>query len=105
MGIEVRPSGQACGARVTGVDLSHPLDADTVRALRGSWLEHHVLAFPDQDIDDDDLERFTTAFGGFGDDPFIGPVPGRQHVIAVTRTAHETAPLFAENWHTDWSFQ
>ena len=103
--MEVRPSGQACGARVTGVDLTGPLDADTVATLRGVWLAHHVLAFPDQPLSDDDLERFTLAFGGFGDDPFIAPIAGREHVIAVSRTAAETAPLFAENWHTDWSFQ
>jgi taurine dioxygenase len=105
MTIEVRPSGQACGARVTGVDLTAPLDADTVATLRAAWLDHHVLAFPDQPMSDDDLERFTMAFGGFGDDPFIAPIAGRRHVIAIKRTAHETAPLFAENWHTDWSFQ
>ena len=105
MSIEVRPSGQACGARVTGVDLTEPLDADTVATLRAIWLEHHVLAFPDQPMSDDDLERFTIAFGGFGEDPFIAPISGRDHVIAIRRTAHETAPLFAENWHTDWSFQ
>ncbi|HMQ20621.1 MAG TPA: TauD/TfdA family dioxygenase, partial [Sphingopyxis sp.] len=40
-----------------------------------------------------------------GDDPFIKPIPGRAHVIAVKRRADETAPLFAENWHSDWSFQ
>jgi taurine dioxygenase len=69
------------------------------------WLEHHVLSFPDQPLDDDDLERFTLAFGGFGDDPYIAPIDGREHVIAVERRAGETAPLFAENWHSDWSFQ
>jgi taurine dioxygenase len=56
-------------------------------------------------MSDDDLERFTLAFGGFGDDPFIAPIAGRDHVIAVERRADETAPLFAENWHSDWSFQ
>jgi taurine dioxygenase len=45
--IEVTPSGQACGAAVTGVDLSTSLDAATIRAVRAAWLEHHVLAFPD----------------------------------------------------------
>lgn len=105
MSIEVTPSGQACGATVRGVDLSQPLDAAVVDELRAAWLEHHVLSFPDQPMDDDDLERFTTAFGGFGDDPFIAPIPGRDHVIAVERVADETAPLFAENWHSDWSFQ
>jgi taurine dioxygenase len=90
---------------VSGVDLRQPLSADLVGTIRAAWLQHHVLAFPDQDLSDDDLERFTLAFGGFGDDPFIAPIKGRKHVIAVERLADETSPLFAENWHSDWSFQ
>ncbi|MDP3907511.1 TauD/TfdA family dioxygenase [Novosphingobium sp.] len=105
MALRVEPSGQACGARVTGVDLSQPLEPGTVAAIRRAWLEHHVLAFPDQQIGDDDLERFTLAFGGFGDDPFFAPIPGRQHIAAIRREADEQSPLFAENWHADWSFQ
>lgn len=103
--IHVEPSGQACGASVTGIDLSKPLAAEDVATIRTAWLKHHVLAFPDQQMSDDDLERFTIAFGGFGHDPFIAPIPGRSHIIAVQRKANETAPLFAENWHSDWSFQ
>jgi taurine dioxygenase len=103
--ISVEPSGQACGALVTGIDLSRPLASEDVSAIRSAWLEHHVLAFPDQRMSDDDLERFTMAFGGFGEDPFIAPIPGRKHVIAVQRKAEERSPLFAENWHSDWSFQ
>lgn len=102
--MRVEPSGQACGATVTGVDLSGPLDASLIGAIRAAWLEHQVLAFPDQPLDDDGLERFTRAFGSFGEDPFIAPVPGRQHVLEVRRNADETTPLFAETWHSDWSF-
>ena len=105
MGITVEPSGQVCGATVTGVDLSVPLDGTTVAEIRTAWLEHHVLSFPGQRLTDDDLERFTQDFGPFGDDPFVAPIPGRDHIIAIRRRADETAPLFAENWHTDWSFQ
>ncbi|MFK8024359.1 MAG: TauD/TfdA dioxygenase family protein [Ilumatobacter sp.] len=105
MGITVEPSEQVCGASVTGVDLTEPLNPADIAEIRAAWLEHHVLAFPNQAMSDDDLERFTLAFGGFGDDPFIAPIEGREHVIAVERRADETAPLFAENWHTDWSFQ
>jgi Probable taurine catabolism dioxygenase len=105
MALDITPSGQACGAHVTGVDLTEPLSPETVAAIRAAWLEHHVLAFPDQAMSDDDLERFTGYFGGFGEDPFIRPIPGRAHIIAVKRRADETAPLFAENWHSDWSFQ
>jgi taurine dioxygenase len=98
-------SGQACGARVEGVDLTVPLSRETVSEIRAAWLKYHVLAFPDQAMSDDDLERFTLSFGPFGEDPFIAPVPGRSHVIAVRRAADEQSPLFAENWHSDWSFQ
>jgi taurine dioxygenase len=103
--IVVTPSGQLFGASVSGIDLTMPLLGVEVAAIRAAWLEHHVLAFPEQAMSDDDLERFTQYFGPFGDDPFIAPIPGREHVIAVKRLAEETAPLFAENWHSDWSFQ
>ncbi len=105
MGLKVEPSGQACGARVTGLDLKAGLSTDLVAELRAVWLEHHVLAFPGQFLSDDDLERLTLAFGGFGDDPFFAPIAGRQHIAAIRREADEVTPLFAENWHADWSFQ
>lgn len=105
VGIAVTPSGQACGARVTGIKLTQPLDADTIAEIRAAWLDHHVLAFPDQEMGDDDLERFTLAMGGFGEDPFFAPIAGRQHIAAIRREADEQTPLFAENWHADWSFQ
>jgi taurine dioxygenase len=102
---EIMPSGQACGATVVGIDLSKRLDPETVTELRRAWLAHHVLSFPDQAMSDDDLERFTQYFGPFGDDPFIAPIAGRDHIIEIRRNADESAPLFAENWHSDWSFQ
>ncbi len=103
--MRIERSGQACGARVTGVDLSGHLSDALVADIRAAWLEHHVLAFPGQRMDDDALERFTLAMGGFGEDPFIAPIPGRQHIIAVERAADETSPIFAETFHSDWSFQ
>ena len=103
--MDVKASGGACGATVTGVDLTRPLTDATVADIRQAWLEHHVLAYPDQAMSDDDLERFTLYFGPFGDDPFIAPIPGRKHIIAVKREADEKSPVFAEIWHTDWSFQ
>lgn len=103
--MKVTPSGQACGAEVTGVDLSQPLSSDDIDAIRIAWLKHQVLSFPDQAMTDDDLERFTRYFGDFGTDPFFDPIEGRQHIAAIRRDADETSPLFAENWHSDWSFQ
>jgi taurine dioxygenase len=102
--ITVTPSGQACGATVTGLDLAKPLDAAAIRAVRAAWMEHHVLAFPDQHLTDADLERIVQYFGVFGVEPYFIPMPGSEHVVALTRKADEKAPLFAENWHSDWSF-
>ena len=105
MEIEVRPSGQACGAEVRGVDLSSALSAQTASALRSAWLEHKVLAFPEQSLTDDDLVSFALAFGPLGDDPYFHPIDENPNVAAVHRRADETTPLFADAWHADWSFQ
>jgi taurine dioxygenase len=103
--MEITPTGQACGARVAGIDLSQPLDRDTISSIRSAWLEHHVLAFPDQKLSDDDLVRVTNYFGNVGEDPYFVPISKKTPVVALTRRADEQAPVFAENWHTDWSFK
>ena len=105
MGLEVKLSGQSCGAEISGIDLKKSLSNIQVVEIRELWLEHHVLSFRNQSLNDDDLERFTLYFGSFGDDPFIASIPGRENIIAVKRTAQEKVPVFADNWHTDWSFQ
>ncbi len=105
MAITITPSGQASGATVRGVDLTQSLHPDTVATIRAAWLEHHVLAFPDQPMSDDDLERFTLAFGPFGHDPFLESLEGHEHIVALHRAADETASVFADAWHADWSFQ
>ncbi len=102
--MRVEPSGEACGATVSGIDLAGELSPELVAAIRAAWLEHRVLAFREQTMDDDALERFTLAMGGFGEDPFFAPIAGRAHIAAIRREADETTPLFAENWHSDWSF-
>lgn len=103
--LNVVPSGQACGATVTGVDLSAPLDGATVREIRTAWLAHQVLAFPDQDLTDQDLLRITDTLGGVGDDPYFESIAPDNPVVALTRRVDEQAPVFAESWHSDWSFK
>jgi taurine dioxygenase len=103
--LSITPSGQACGAEVTGVDLTAPLSPELVAEIRAAWLTHHVLSFPNQPMSSDDLERFSQYFGKFGHDPFFGPIEGREHIAAIRREADEQTPIFAESWHSDWSFQ
>lgn len=92
-----------CGALVNGVDLKR-VDGTEVAALRAHWLTHLVLAFPDQTLQLQDLEHFASLIGPFGNDPFFESVPGHPHVAQVRREADEKTTLFAESWHSDWSF-
>ena len=104
MGFNVEKTGAACGAFVTGVDLTQDLSDDLVGEIRAHWLENKVLAFPDQPMDETDLERFTQYFGAFGQDPFFGHIDGHENIAAIQRNADETTPIFAEAFHSDWSF-
>lgn len=104
MTLVVTPTGAACGAVVTGLDLSQDVSADLIAALREAWLKHKVLVFPNQQLSNHDLERVSQYFGELGEDPFFGHIEGHEHICAIRRDADETAPVFAEFFHSDWSF-
>jgi len=104
MSLNVTPQSAACGALVRGVDLVQTLAPEEVAAIRAAWLAHQVLAFPGQSMSVADIERFASAIGPFGVDPYFEAIPGHPHVAQVKREADETSPIFAESWHSDWSF-
>ncbi|MGD8416457.1 MAG: TauD/TfdA family dioxygenase [Pseudomonadales bacterium] len=103
--LNVAVTDGSCGAVVTGVDLSTQLSHALISEIRGAWLEHLVLVFPDQHLTDPDLVRFAECFGGVGDDPYFESIAADNPVVALTRRADERAPVFAESWHSDWSFK
>ncbi len=102
--ISVEPSGDSCGATIHGVDLSTELSPVTVSEIRAIWLEHLVVAFADQHLSLDQFERVALRFGEFGQDPYFKGLADHPHVAEVKREADEQTPLFAEGWHSDWSF-
>jgi len=104
MGIEVSRQEAPCGALVRGIDLSEPLTPHQVAEIRAIWLENEVIAFPDQELAIGDIERFAHYLGPYGEDPYIEAIPGHPHVVQVKREADEKTPIFAETWHSDWSF-
>lgn len=102
--MQVVPQDAACGAIIHGMDLSRALGDAESAAIRALWLRYQVLGFSGQSMTLDDLERFALTIGPFGSDPYFRPVPGHPHVAQVRRDANETTALFAESWHSDWSF-
>lgn len=51
------------GAEVVGLDISEPLDLETVERLRSSFQDHHLLCFRDQHLNDEQLTAFSIQFG------------------------------------------
>ena len=103
--LAVAPNSSGFGAEVTGLDLSRPLPAATLAAVKAAFLAHGVLWFPDQPLDHDQLEAFTLQFGAFGWDPYVAPLADRPHILEVRREPDEKASVFGGGWHSDWSFQ
>ncbi|MDB5430266.1 MAG: Taurine dioxygenase [Caulobacter sp.] len=101
--VKANPSG--FGAEITGVDISRPLPAPVLAAVKDAWARHSILWFPDQPLTHDQLEAFTLQFGDFGWDPYVKPMEGRPHILEVRRDPQETASPFGGAWHSDWSFQ
>jgi taurine dioxygenase len=104
MTLRVTPQAAPCGAMIEGIDLRTRLAKEQVAAIRAAWLQHQVVAFPNQQLQLEDLERFAETIGPFGVDPYFGSVPGHPHIAQVRREAEEQTPIFAETWHSDWSF-
>jgi taurine dioxygenase len=102
--LRVEPSAASCGALIYGVDLAQPLSQGQIDSIRTAWLKHQVIGICGQELQIADLERFAAALGPDGDDPFIASIAGHPRVVEVRREANETTPVFAEAWHSDWSF-
>src|SRR6202790_3627998 len=64
--MEVKPLSPACGAEISGVDLSKPLSAHEVAAIKEAWGRHLVLVFRGQTVSQDDQLRFASYFGDLG---------------------------------------
>jgi taurine dioxygenase len=101
--MQVERVAGALGAYVTDVDLSEPLDAGEIDSLTRALDEHLVVFLPDQDLDLDDLERFTDELGGRDVTPFVKPLDDRPYVIRVIKEPDDELN-FANAWHTDLSY-
>jgi taurine dioxygenase len=64
--LEVVPLTQHIGAEIRGIDLRAKPDDETIKAIYQAWLNHLVIIFPDQKLEQEDLLRATSFFGENG---------------------------------------
>lgn len=97
--LTILPMTPTIGAEIEGIDLSRPLSASTVSALRQALLDWKVLFFRDQDITTEQHLAFARQFGDLEVHPFAPHKPGFPEVLAIT---HDDKSKGRENtWHSD----
>lgn len=121
--LKIRPAGAALGADIENVDLSRPLSAETVDAIKQAWSDNLVLRFRGQKLTDEDLMRFSANFGELDLAPIAAAkvkVAGSDQEIESSRESRTYVTVISnviENgkaigglgayesvWHTDMSY-
>jgi taurine dioxygenase len=98
---DIRRVGGRIGAEVLGVDTGADLDDAIVAEINAALLEHKVLFFRGQELDDVAHLRFVSRFGvPTGAHPTLPSVDGESRVLPV---AGEEG-VRSNAWHTDVTF-
>ena len=92
----------ALGAVVSGVDLREELSDDVFARIEDALVEHQVLFFRDQDLDDDQQRAFASRFGTLGVFP-VARLMGSTRDMSYIEDTPESPPD-ADGWHTDISW-
>jgi len=108
---ETNPLAPALGAEIRGLDLSSPLSDSAVAAVRQAWLDHQVLVFRNQHLDDAQLSQFSRLFGDLDTVPGWEPFspPGHPEVLIISNVQEDGARIGVlgdgeASWHTDMSY-
>ncbi|WP_063711795.1 TauD/TfdA family dioxygenase [Nocardia sp. BMG111209] len=100
------------GARISGIDLSRPLENSLSAAIVNDLLEHRVLVIRDQTLSHEDHIRVSRLFG----EPEVHiqdqyTVPGFPQIVTISNIHRNGAPIGLydgdneQEWHTDLSFR
>jgi alpha-ketoglutarate-dependent taurine dioxygenase len=110
--MKIIPSGKALGAVIRGVDLRTIIQSEFESIYRG-WLDHQVLLFPGQQLNDEDLIAFSRRLGELDYAPiqetgrrFVKDYPEIYVVSNVIEDGEPIGSLGAgeASWHTDMSY-
>lgn len=99
---DVTPVTPTIGAEIDGIDLTRPLEPETVEALKQAWSEHLVLFFRNQPFTIETLDAFGKQMG----EPHIHPadpgLPGYPGLLRLHVDENSTGYSGAK-WHSDVS--
>jgi taurine dioxygenase len=101
--IQVHPIDGALGAEIDGVDISKPLEGETISEIRQAFLDHLVIFFRDQLLTPQEQLTFARQFGEPMEYPQLKGLPDCPLVTAVIKLEHERVN-FGGVWHSDTTY-
>ena len=90
------------GVEVRGVNLA-ALDADAFDQIYQLIVEHQVVVFRDQHLDEAEFRRFGERWGEIHKHPFMEDLPGYPGVLEIIKTETDRQ-AFGNAWHSDQMF-
>lgn len=101
--IEIRKSTPRIGAEVFGVDLSKPLDDQQFQALHDALMDHLVLFFRHQKLNEQQHKSFGSRFGKLHVHPAAPALNADHPEIFAVHADEKSTHVAGEDWHSDVS--
>ena len=98
--IEVTPLSGACGAEISGIDLSEDLGNETFAEVQRAFHENLVIFFRDQDLTEDQHKAFGRRFGELNIHPRYVPLEGHPEIFPIRKDPEHTK-IVGGSWHQD----
>jgi taurine dioxygenase len=103
--LTIAPMSPTVGAEIGGIDLTRPLDDETIEELRRVLLAYKVIFFRDQQVTTEQHLAFARRFGELEVHPFAPQKPGHPEVLVLEKNAEVGG--YENIWHSDvtWRLQ
>lgn len=104
--LTVKNACGACGAEISGVDLSRPLDQETVAEIRRAFLDRSVVVFRGQTLSPKQQIDFTSIFGKVEQHPHYrtNAIDGFPEILVLEHKAGQFVNGKNDIWHADITF-